>query len=645
MPDTMDDGAMRIDLEPMRPGVRSSIRTLWQNVRDGKPSTGIVLPTRYGKSDVIKMGGLGLLLNSLASYIVILEPATILAQQILDPKRMEVSAKRYYVPSAVANGITRWVMRDSPKKPFPPRDAKFVSLTVQMANLNREFFAEWVRHLTTVRGLPAPVFFVDEAHTGSVDNQWGATARALQDAGSHLVLLTATPNRTDKTFIEGFNYEQVRTEPTTVRRGQELWRGERTTYRLLPDHETTFREAWAELPPALCYISRIPIACEMGRFGFDADGQKEAVDISEVPAYQVRAALGEVVRDPEIVKACATKFTELLRERQAAVSATAGIVFVGNDTENDIEDNAHARQVADALLKCDGNLNVKVATSTSGDNPQGVIDEFQNGTGDVLIVKQMGGVGMDVPRLKVCLDLSTFRTESLFVQRICRVATIWQPTDDPEDLVLTGTYLTPDDPFSDALFENFFRREGGDAEQVTPSELDYIRTEGSGGIQRLPDWFEPTGNTGIGQLKDTEQRTAPGKELGLVQRLRNIFPELTKRRTEPELANIISAEGISIDSENGVHNGATKSPPDLPVEVLVRDLNAEHKLARGKAARAGRQVANKRKRDGDTDPYVYASVFMEHKRRCGLPVRKELEDMEIADLERMTESLLKELGS
>ena len=224
MPDTMDDGAMRIDLEPKRPGVRASIRTLWQNVRDGKPSTGIVLPTRYGKSDVIKMGGLGLLLNGLASYIVILEPATILANQILDPKRMEASAKRYNVPSAVANGITRWKMRDSPRKPFPPRDAKFVSLTVQMANLNREFFAEWVRYLTKVRGLPAPVFFVDEAHTGSVDNQWGATARALQDAGSHLVLLTATPNRTDKTFIEGFNYEQVRTEPTTVRRGQELWR-------------------------------------------------------------------------------------------------------------------------------------------------------------------------------------------------------------------------------------------------------------------------------------------------------------------------------------------------------------------------------------------------------------------------------------
>ena len=135
MPDSMA-GAIQIDLEPMRPGVRGAINALWGNVRAGKPTTGIVLPTRYGKSDVIKLGGLGLLLDGLASYIVVLEPATILAQQILDPGRMAASAQRYNVPPVIATGITRWVMNSSPRRPFPPRDVKFVSLTVQMANLN-----------------------------------------------------------------------------------------------------------------------------------------------------------------------------------------------------------------------------------------------------------------------------------------------------------------------------------------------------------------------------------------------------------------------------------------------------------------------------------------------------------------------------
>ena len=645
MPDSMA-GATQIDLEPMRPGVRGAINALWGNVRVGKPTTGIVLPTRYGKSDVIKMGGLGLLLDGLASYIVVLEPATVLAQQILDPSRMEASALRYNVPPAIATGITRWVMNSSPKRPFPPRDAKFVSLTVQMANLNRDFFEDWIDHIKYQRR-PAPVFFVDEAHTGSIGNEWGATANALQKAGAHLVLLTATPNRTDKTFIAGFDYERVRTEPTTVRRGMEVWRGDRVTYRLDPDHETTFAEAWAELPPALCYIARIPIAVEMARYGFGENGEKAITDISEVPASRVRSALAEIVRDDDVVKACCSEFVKSLKERKQNFPATAGIVFVGNDLnrEDDAETNSHARRVAEALRQFDKSLDIKIATSTYDEDPRGVLDDFQNGKGDVLIVKQMGGVGMDVPRLKVCLDLSTFRTEALYVQRICRVATVWQPTDDPDDLVLTATYITPDDPFSEALFDNFIRREGGDAETVTPDELAYIRT-GTSQQQQLPDLYVPTGNTSIGHMKDTEQRHAEGSWLDQVRKLRHIFPELSNKRTEPETANIMEQENIVIDPDNRVHRGYGEPRVEpTPPPVQIRDLNAEHKLARGKVSNLARRVAYKRKKAGDTDPYLHANVFTEHKRRCRMPVGKVLEHMEIVDLERLAQSLQQELAS
>ena len=461
------------------------------------------------------------------------------------------------------------------------------------------------------------------------------------------MLLTATPNRTDKTFIAGFDYDPVRTEPTTVRRGMEVWRGDTVTYRLVPDHETTFAQAWAELPPALCYIARIPIAVEMARYGFGEDGEKAVTDISEVPAFLVRSTLAEIVRDDDVVKACSAEFVKSLKERKQNFPETAGIIFVGNDLnrEDDTETNAHARQVAQAVRQFDSSLDIKIATSTSDENPREVLDEFQNGMGDVLIVKQMGGVGMDVPRLKVCLDLSTFRTESLYVQRICRVATVWQPTADSDDLVLTATYITPDDPFSEALFDNFIRREGGDAEMVTPAELDYIRTETSE-QQRIPDWYVPTGNTSIGHMKDTEQRTAEGSWLDPVRKLASILPEVLNKRTEPELANIMERENIVIDPENHVHHGYGElQVAPTPAPVQIRDLNAEHKKARGRAARLGRQVANKRKKAGDTDPHLYASVFMDHKRRCGIAVGKRLEDMEIAELERLAESFQRELAS
>ena len=487
---------------------------------------------------------------------------------------------------------------------------------------------------------------MDEAHTGSIGNEWGATATALQKAGSHLVLLTATPNRTDKTFIAGFDYKPVRTEPTTVRRGMEVWRGDRVTYRLDPDHETTFAQAWAEMPPALCYISRIPIAVEMARYGFNENGAKAITDISEAPATHVRSALAEIVRDNDVVKACCSEFVMSLKERKQNFPATAGIIFVGNDLnrEDDTEANSHARQVAETLRQFDSSLDIKIATSTYDENPRGVLDEFQNGKGDVLIVKQMGGVGMDVPRLKVCLDLSTFRTESLYVQRICRVATVWQPTDDPDDLVLTATYITPDDPFSESLFDNFIRREGGDAEEVTPAELDYIRTE-TGEAQRLPDWFVPTGNTSIGEMRDTEERTAEGSWLDPVRKLAGIFPEVLNKRTEPELANIMELENILIDPESRAphYDGEPPKKP-TPAPVKIRDLNTEHKLARGKASHLGRRVANQRKKAGNTDPYLYASVFTEHKSRSRIPMGKALEDMEIAELGRLAESFQQELA-
>ena len=179
---------------------------------------------------------------------------------------------------------------------------------------------------------------------------------------------------------------------------------------------------------------------------------------------------------------------------------------------------------------------------------------------------------------------------------------------------------------------------------MTPEELDYIRTEASS-QQRLPDYFIPTGNTSIGDMKDTEERTAKGVLLRQVQKMTGIFGELTKTRTEPELANIMERENIVIDAGDGVYYGGEDTPLEPPVRVHIQDYQAEHKIARGKVSRLGRLVANKRKANGDTDPYVYANVFTDHKRLCRLSLKREAADMEIDELERLAESLQQELAS
>ena len=640
-----------INLEPMRPGQRGAVNKLWDNVRRGKQYTGIVLPTRYGKSDVIKAGGLGLMLDGLVSRAVILEPATILVSQILNKRKLEEAAGRYSLPYLLGGGISTYAVTRPPRTPFPPRDAHFVAMTVQMANYNRPFFVHWVKWEQDHKGV-SPVFFIDEAHTGSPDNQWGQTAEALAEAGAFLVLLTATPNRTDQMPVAGFDYEPVREEQVTYQRNDERWSADKIVYRLLPDWETTFKDAWAEMPPALCFISRLPIDVEMNRVATLTGEIKGYPMLSSLLPSQVRPVLGHIVRDEQVVWDGCFQFIEALQSKRAASPAIAGIVFVGNDNfigsdnEEDEETNRHARQVSAVLEEKAPWLKVVIATSTTDNNPQEEIEKFQDGKGDVLIVKQMGGIGLDVPRLKVCLDLSTFRTGLLFTQRLCRIATIYQPTPDPKDLVLSCTYISPDDVLSRRLFDEFVGSEGGDASMVVNPQ--YIeKVQDTLRQQALPDTFATTGNTAMGEMSDTELRSAPGEALSGVRKLLDIFPELSLRRTEPELANTLEKERIVLGPGNGTTQQHNPSPA-----VQVHDINAEQRAASGIVTQLAKRVAGRRMRGQNDDVSERLSfgdtikaVYVTHKRKCGLPVNGSVEELDVEQLERLAVSLRGELNN
>jgi hypothetical protein len=314
-------------------------------------------------------------------------------------------------------------------------------------------------------------------------------------------------------------------------------------------------------------------------------------------------------------------------------------VFVGNDTDEDEQDNQHAKQVVAVLEEKASWLKVVIATSTT-DNPQRKIEQFQAGEGDVLIVKQMGGVGMDVPRLKVCLDLSTFRTAQLFTQRICRIATVWQYGPDPKDLMLACTYITPDDRASRDLFDEFIGMEGGDASKITEEYLEQVLQKTDQKQWQLPDTFVPTGQTEVGEMSDTQQRTAPGEALSEVRRICAVFPEITTRRTEPEIANILEEEKISIG--NGTGNGINQR--NAPVEI--HDINAEQTTAQGIVAELAKRVTRKQMGGQSTATFgdVIKNVYVQHKRMCRLPLNAHLEDLDVDDLERLAKSLREELN-
>ena len=88
------DYGLSIDLSQMRTGQRGAIDAIINNVRHEKTHTAIVLPPRYGKSDVIRGAGVILMLQKQVSRCLILEPAEVLRHQIIDRPKMQEAADR-----------------------------------------------------------------------------------------------------------------------------------------------------------------------------------------------------------------------------------------------------------------------------------------------------------------------------------------------------------------------------------------------------------------------------------------------------------------------------------------------------------------------------------------------------------------------
>lgn len=642
------NSSVSINMGPMRPGQRAAVQEIWTIRRTGLNSRGeernsatIVLPTRYGKTDVIRASAVGLMVDNLASRAVILEPASNLVSQVLDSAGLQVAVERYSLPFGY--GLQTFAVRDTPKMPFPPRfasSAHFLAMTTQMANSNRDFFSRWVKDELRRHGCP-PVWYIDECHTGSRDNEWGKTVRALQEAGAFLVLLTATPYRTDMSHVEGFAYTEVGRDTHLARLGSGLWEREHIHYELRPDHATTFKEAWNERPQSLCFLGRVTIDAPLNRYQTLTGERREGRLLSQLSHADALRTLGRLVRDSDFIRDATARFMDVLNNRRAVFEDTAGMVYVGSDEPGD-EANAHASQVVEALRAIDPRLNIVVATSSTEDATER-LRAFQQGEGDVLVVKQMGGVGMDVPRLKVCLDLSTVRTLNAFVQRVCRTATMWNPTGDPEDMVRTATYISPADAPAKALWDEFVEKEGGNAE--TRVTLEFLgEVEGEGGQQPLPDTFVLAGTAGIGDMVDSQQRSAPGEQWPVVNALTCLFPEITASRTEAEIANIATDNGIVIGGE------APATPqldhPVVPTPIPVVDLYAEQKAARAEVVNWARRAARKRQGGGALDEKigeVMKQVYIDHKQRCGLGAGTPIDQLDVDQLHRLRDSIRREV--
>lgn len=645
---------LSVDWSKMRPGQRDAVAVIQQRIILRERFTAVVLPTRYGKSDVCRVASLRLIHGGLVSAALVMSPNVILRDQMGDTRRFATAFTRYGIPDVPALMKIRTLK--TPVARFHANGEVFFSATMQLVNQNtdenrQDVFCSWVRAITRERGTP-PVIFVDEAHTGSEDNSWGQTTKKLADAGAYVVLLTATPVRSDGQIIPGFDFEEVGVQDVAYSQIIEEkeatnviadYAGTRKQVRLIAHHETTFRNAWdQEDPPPICKIGRVPFDVELNKITWQDGDKPEKVLLSELKPYEAFKRIGRIVRERLVIAEGAERLVKVLLHFKTVKPEAAAIVFCGNDSPLDETVNAHAKEITDAIQaaaqrQAVRSLEVIIATSSDGNLGAENVQAFADGRGDVLIVKQMASVGLDVPRLKIALDLSPIRQQASFIQRLTRIGTIWGKLQ-------TGYYISPDDAPGRALFVDLVEKGGGSTGTITDVDVIEFREVPKGdtkptGADYLVEGTKPA------DFHDSARNNAQAGLFGTVQDFTEIFPEVRTVLTDAQIANrLVKLPDTKIPARSSQASQAVAVAVVMNTEEEQSRLRQEcQRLARSLTQRKlGRNYRGK----GDEEfQRRIAEVWNDVKGMAGIPLSiKVPEIVDLTVLERLKKVLRRELG-
>ena len=632
---------------------QQAYRTLIERVHRGERTTSIVIPPRVGKTDVMRVGGLRLVRDRHVSCAVIIVPDRILLDQTFKRTKMKESLELYGI-----NYKPDIYRADGELRPSLLADADIVGLTIQLAHSRIDDLEDWMKMLER-QGKRPPIVFVDECHTLSINNRWGDTLTRLGKRNAHICLLTATPYRTDREVIPGFStkrigdsYQATYYKPTgngDIGEFQEL----RHWMLMKPDHITTFREVWDEAdPPILCKIYDRPFDVPLNDID---DGSGEIVGtpfISELTnERRVRQALRDGLRTPVVVEEAVRIFVDEMALRRGAkgTSTTAGLIFVGSHLpEVEPEANEHALNVKRALEQVAGNnLRIAIATSDSDAAVETVAD-FTQGNIDVLIVKQMAGRGLDVPRLKVLLDLSNTRTPPAFVQRVTRGCTMWQPGDDPSYLAKVATYIHPADYLGKDLFDRFVKDEGGESLAVERTPFELLRTFPEGCGPPVPtSTLVAKGVTVPDSIGDSDIIQVSGAWIAPLKVVYGKIQELANLVTPARFAKTMEEAGFH--SEGPLQPQYVEQPTDTEAEVF-HDLDAEWERKRDALLEVQQRLTKARYWDSHTEydgaafGRVSQLVWDAHYKQIGKRGTT-INKLSIEDLENLRRNMLEELAS
>jgi len=544
------DPAAGLRWENLRRGQRLAVEAIIQRYISGKDYTAIILPTRYGKSDVIRFAVAALWLMGKLPCALVLTPSVVLRRQMMKKDDWTKARDRYGLPALAGKQLESWADLQNPTA----NNEVFLVASTQLAVKHVETLADWVESVIARTG-QAPLIIVDECHTGSDDNTWGGALKDLVAKQARGVLMTATAYRSDGVRLPGFNYEKIREEALVyhiVRPAEdpekvhmEKYAGTRTVYRLIADHETSFKEAWRT--KCLCRIERRVFDVDLEQIGMAAEAAESL--LSQLTDQRlIRKALGKGVRDAQVIRTATQMLVEWLLTFRARARRAAAIVFCGNDDASEVGINHHAQMIKAAILRENPSLKVVIATSASDDasikssEARGIIERFQdNDDGDVLIVKQMAGLGFDCARVKVLLDLSTTRTDSACVQRWTRPATPYDVETAAGTITIYNCALIkPFDLPSERIFEQWVKNEDGECASTEAALIAQFDVPKKPPAER-PDFLIKGAREG--QFSDNDGNSAPPEMWGPTNAMFHQEPKLSSLFTHAEFAALMQRWG------------------------------------------------------------------------------------------------------
>lgn len=549
------------------PGVRRGILEAlvqyrsWLYSRDPNDlDWSLIAPCRYGKSDFIRTAALIGLAEKKTGPALIVHPFKLLAAQIVEPRRLDEWERRWKAFCRRHHKL----LRDFGARPFQNKEwlgsvhiQAIVGAGTDGRVTNLKILAAFCKSLIQEYGLP-PVMFPDEAHRYGIKNHWGDIPRCWMDSGGIIVPTTATGFRHDgddlisettfrkkETKREDYRYYTTRPheDPSLIWVATHI--GEKTDFEVTADFEIPSSRAWEEGAASKSSVDWIDVTLRELTECKAVDKEDLNKKLSELPPWKASRCLSVVCRDPKVIAEFAQRIVkqlQIFRSEPNTRDATA-VIYGLNDKEG-YTDNWHLVEIKRAIALIAPYLVSEIATlktdaacGSEDDKSIKIITRFTDKdakTIDILLLKQMGTMGIDSDRICVVGTLDTNRSASDKIQQWGRGGNVWGSCHHYVIVALQDTANV-------TIYKNYISDEGG---SITEKEIYEMWEEAKKKEEPPPPPLFAVEDPIQSGASDCEGDTCTPLGYSIALHVLEIFPSLCHQFTIPQLAERGSQLGV-----------------------------------------------------------------------------------------------------